>query len=476
MILFQLYRGHEATLKTKALTTHLCLFQAGVEDLRRQQQQDRERIQALEKLIGSMDQHLRQSLDTSRSETQQFQSCCSTVTQLEKRMTNVEVRVTSTANKCDTIKGRLDKELAGTGGGKGRVTEDRLNGRLRELEKRLNSTVRKAEQRCTNTGNNVKDNVQRDVTQLRNMVTSRLDDHSFRIGKLELDVAVLGDTVTDHSRRLSQLENSTTFLDRRLTATTKMCNETCGPNGKGRQTDETVKTIQWRVVANEEEIQKFNTRLKDLSVSGDSLIDRVIDLTNDIKKIKDITGENGEKFNRIITEVETLGRDVEDCSVCSSLEEDLRSLTNSTSVSLSKCQTELNDLRRKVDSGETVCSQVCSNLQEEVGRLREEVEECTGQCRINIDDLKKRLDGHGAHTGRLGGDLKSIQGELAGVTLKFNSINDTLKGLGRALQRHGNSITDLTDSRDDIVSEVRGWRVRLKSGKIYFNLEIHQHI
>ncbi|KAM3602487.1 uncharacterized protein V6R79_005068 [Siganus canaliculatus] len=428
--------------------------QAGVEDLRRQQHEDRERIQALEKLISSMDQHLRQSLDVSRSETERSQACCNTVTGLEKRLTEVEVSVTNTADKCDTIKGRLDKELAGTGGGKGRITEDKLNGRLRELEKRLNNTVRKTEQRCTNTGNNMKDSVQRDVTQLRNMVLSRLDDHGFKIGKIELDISVLGDTVTDHSRRLSSLENITTFLDRRLTATTKMCNETCGPNGKGRKTDDTVKTLEWRVVATQDEIKKFNTKLNDLSVSGDSLMDRVISLTNDVKKILDVTGENGEKFNRIVTEVETLGRDVEDCSVCSSVEEDLLSLSNATMTGLNKCQTELTDLRRKVDSGESTCSQVCSNLQEEVGRLREEVEECTGQCKLNINDLKNRLDGHGVHSGRLGADLKSIQGELSKVMVTFNSINNTLKGLGRTVQTHGNTLTDLTDAKDNIYSEV----------------------
>lgn len=426
-----------------------------MEDLRRQQQEDRERIQALEKLISSMDQHLRQSLDVSRSETERSQACCNTVTELEKRLSNVEVRVTSTANKCDTIKGRLDKELAGTGGGKGRVTEDRLNGRLRELEKRVNNTVRKTEQRCTNTGNNVKDNVQRDVTQLRNMVLSQLDDHSFKIGKIELDVAVLGDTVTDHSRRLSQMENVTIFLDRRLTSTTNLCNETCGPHGSGRRTDDTVKTLQWRVVANQDEIQKFNTRLNDLSVSGDSLIDQVINLVDDVKKITDVTGKNGEHFNRIVTEVETLGRDLEDCSVCSSVEKDLRALTKSTNSSLSRCQAELTDLQRKVDSGESACSQVCSNLQEEVGRLREEVEECTGQCKENINDLKNRLDGHSVHSGRLGGDLKSIQGDLAGVMVTFNSINNTLKGLGRTVQAHGNTLTDLTNTKDNIISEVR---------------------
>ncbi|KAF0023132.1 hypothetical protein F2P81_023762 [Scophthalmus maximus] len=435
--------------------------QAGVEDVRRQQQEDRERIRALEKLVSSLDQSLRQSLEISRSETERSQACCKTVTELEKRLSDVEVRVTSTASKCETVKGRLDKELAGTGGGKGRVSEDRLNGRLRELEKRVNNTVRKTEQRCTNSGNNMKDTVQRDVTQLRNMVLSQLDDHSFKIGKIELDVAVLGDTVRDHSRRLGQLENVTTFLDRRLTSTANMCNETCGPNGKSHKTDATVKTLEWRVVANRDEIQKFNTRLNNLSVSGDSLSDKVINLTDDVKKIIALTGTNGEHFNWLVTEVETLGRNLEDCSICGTVEEDLRSLTNSTAGGLSRCQTELTDLRRKVDSGESACSQVCSNLQEEVGRLREEVEECTGQCKTTMKDLEKRLDGHTVHSGRLGGDLKSIQGELAGVMFTFNSINDTLKGLGRTAQTHGDMLTDLTNNKDDIISEVNNLQKEL---------------
>lgn len=421
-----------------------------MEDLRLQQQQDRERIQALEKLISSMDQHLRQSLDMSR----RSQACCSTVTELEKTLSDVEVRLTSTANKCDAIKGRLDKELAGTGGGKGRVMEDKLNGKIRELEKRVNSTVRKTEQRCTNTGNNLKDSVQRDITQLRNMVLNRLDDNIFKIGKIELDVDVLEDTVTDHSRRLGQLENVTTYLDRRLMSVANVCNDTCGANGNGHKTDDTVKTLEWRVVANQEEIQKFNTRLKDLSVTGDSLVDRVVDLSDHMKKIIAVTGKNGENFNRIVTEVETLGRDVEDCSICRRVEDGLRSLANSTTIGLQRCQTDLTTLGRKVNSGESVCSQVCSNLQEEVGRLREEVEECTGQCKINMDDLKKQLDGHSFHNSRLGGDLKSIQGELAGVMVTFNSINNTLKGLGRTIHTHGHTLTNLSNTKDNILSKV----------------------
>ncbi|XP_053736504.1 EMILIN-1a isoform X1 [Synchiropus splendidus] len=420
--------------------------QAGVEDMRRQQQEDREKIQALEKLISSMDQQMRKTLEISRTETERSQACCNKVSDLEKRVTEVEVQVSSTATKCDTIKGRLDKELAGTGGGKGRVTEDRLNGRLRELEKRLNNTMRKTEQRCTNSGNNLKDTVLRDVIQLRNMVLTQGDDHTFKIGKLELDVAVLGDTVTDHSRRLGLLENITAILDGRVASTESMCNDT-----NGKVPEDSVKTLEWRVVANQEEIQTFSTKLKDLTVSGDSLMDKVINLAGDVKRIIAVTGENGENFDKILTEVETLGQD---CSVCSSVEADLRLLTNYTKSGLDQCHGELTNLRRKVDSGESQCSQVCSNLQEEVGRLREEVEECTGQCKVNINDLKDRLDGHSVHSGRLGGHLKSIEGELAGVMVTFNSINHTLKGLGRSVLTQGNQLTNLIGTNDNIIAEV----------------------
>ncbi|TNN33117.1 EMILIN-1 [Liparis tanakae] len=427
--------------------------QAGVEDLRRQQQEDRERLQGLEKLLRSMEQQL----DASRGEERRAQACCHSVAELEKKTVALEVRVAAAANKCDVVKGRLDKELGGAGGaggGRGRVTEERLSGRLRELEKRLNGTLRKTEQRCTNTGVSLKDGAQRDVTQLRNMVLGRLDDHGFRVDKLELDVAVLGHTVTEHSRRLGRLGNATLLLDARLTATAHMCNQSLGPGGGGRQAQDTVKSLEWRVVANRDDLQRVNTRLDHLSESGDSLGHRVLDLTHDLKKAVAVTGASGERLHRVVTEVEALGRGLDDCSACRGLEADLRSLANSTADGLGRCRAELTELRRKLDSGESACSQVCSDLQEEVGRLREEGEERTGRCEVDLMDLKERLDGHGVRSGRLGADLKSIQGQLAGVTLTFSSINHTLQGLGGTLQTHGDTLTHLRGSRDHVLSQV----------------------
>ncbi|KAL0967174.1 hypothetical protein UPYG_G00248720 [Umbra pygmaea] len=432
--------------------------QSGVEDMRRQQERDRERISALEKLLGSMDQHYRHNMEVTRREMERSQGCCNTITELDRRLSIVETKVNTATQGYDVIKGRLDKELGGgvegEKGGGARVTEEKLNARLGEVEKRLNNTVRKAEQKCSNTGNNLKDVLQREVTTLRNTVHSHTEDHGYRIGKVELDLSALTDTVTDHSWQLSQLENITNFMDTKLTSTRELCSESCGPNGSGRKTEDTVKNLEWRVVANQEDIVRFDTRLKDLSLTGDSIMDRILDLSDDIKKIKGLTGEDGEHFNRIVTEVETLGQSVDDCSVCSSVEKDLRSFTNSTNSALGRCQAELTNMRNRFDSEESTCSEVCSNLQEAVGRLREEVEECTGRCKTGLTDLKKNLDGFTTLNGRLGTDLKSIQGEVSQFNNRFTTLNDSLKVLGRKVQTHGNTLTDLGSTKDSIISEL----------------------
>uniref|UniRef100_A0A667ZBN5 Elastin microfibril interfacer 1 n=1 Tax=Myripristis murdjan TaxID=586833 RepID=A0A667ZBN5_9TELE len=143
--------------------------QVGVEDLRRQQQEDRERIRALEKQLSTMDARYRQSLDGLRREVVRLQGCCDTVNDLKNRITNAEHKITSASENFDVIQNRLDKELGGGGGGRtdnngnggfGRgsggigggsqdvvVTEDRLDGRLRDLERRVNNTVQRTEEK-----------------------------------------------------------------------------------------------------------------------------------------------------------------------------------------------------------------------------------------------------------------------------------------------------------------------------------------
>ncbi|KAI4877702.1 hypothetical protein NFI96_031901 [Prochilodus magdalenae] len=454
--------------------------QNGVEDVKRKQQENRDQIKAMEK---HLEQQHKTTAEYLQRELSHLQGCCSSIADLERRVSAIERKVSSTAESYDILQSRLEKELKGSGGngGRGKVSEERLNTRLKELERRLNGTVRKAEQKCLHTESSMKELLQREVNQMRSTVMGNNDGQNFRISNIELEVRELKVSVDDNKWRINELENKTSLLNTKLKSAVALCAETCAAQGKESKTEDTVKTLQWKVTANQENIQKFETRLKDLSVSGDSLMDRILDLSQDVQKVKDLMGENGENFNNIVTEVEMLGNNCDVCSSAfSSLENELRHLKNSTRGALEKWQGEITNLRRRVDSDESTCSQVCSNLQEEVGKLKEEVERCQGQCRISMENHQKHIDGQHAITSSLGKELKSLQGELSGVKLTFNSINDTLKGLGRTVQRHGSTITDLGTSKDRVFSDIdkiqRDLNEHIKDSREHFSnigREIH---
>ncbi|KAM6980479.1 EMILIN-1b [Aplochiton taeniatus] len=530
--------------------------QAGVEDLRRQQQENRERIRGLEKQLNAMDARYRLSLDSLRREATRSQTCCDAIADLKARLTDAERKISSAAENFDVVQNRLDKELAGAGGSAGggggyggpggaagggseggtKGPEGGLERRLWDLERRVNNTVL--------------DN--------KNVFLDRFDDQAFRIADVELDLGMVKDRVSDHDKRLARLENVTSHVNRRMEDCG--CGERGGGGGAGGSTgggresgggggiggtggrgdggggggdggrgggiggtggrgeggrgdggggggiggtggrgdggggggdggrgggigetggrwegaggrggaggerDNTEKSLEWKVIANEDQIRRFDTRLKDLSVSGDSLLDKVVDLSHDLRKIKALTGDQGEHFNRIVTEVETLGQD---CDACGRVEDELRKLRNHTQRAVDRLQTNVDAIRTRVDQGS------CSDLQEEVGRLRDEVNKCTGQCKVRLDgpasgagdpgpagtgglgDPQKPLDGHSVTGGTSNnGHLKSLQGELSAVILTFSSMNDTLKGLEHTVLKHGSVITDLGNTKDKIISEL----------------------
>uniref|UniRef100_A0A8D3EAJ5 EMILIN-1-like n=1 Tax=Scophthalmus maximus TaxID=52904 RepID=A0A8D3EAJ5_SCOMX len=398
--------------------------QAGVEDLRQQQQEDRETIRALEKQLSALDVRHRQGLDGLRRDVLRLQGCCNVVDDLQNRVTDAERKISSASENFDVLQNRLDKELRGFGasGGAGRdavVTEDVLENRLRDLERRVNDTVQRTEQSCSHLENDLKLYFHKEQGDLRTVFLDRFDDQAFRISDVELDLGLVKNRVSDHDERLSKLENNTSLTNLRL--------EKCG----GENTTE--KSLAWRVVANEDQIQHFNTRLKDLSVSGDSLHDKVLDLSHDVRKIKALTGDHGEHFNRIVTEVEMLGQD---CDLCRKMEDELRRLKNQSQDALGRMQSHINRLQIRLDSEKDGCVQICTHLQDEVGLLRDDVRRCNSQCSISNNQLK------------------TLQGELSEVILTFSSINDTLKGLEHTMQKHGSVITDLGNTKDKIISEL----------------------
>ncbi|XP_067348743.1 EMILIN-1-A-like isoform X2 [Channa argus] len=444
--------------------------QAGVEDLQRQQQEDRERIRALEKRLNAIDNKYQQSLDSLQRERTHFQGCC------------------------DTISGPQNQDGKDTV-----VTKNWLDIQLKDLEQRVNNTVHQTEQSCSYLENDLKDYFQKELGDLRTVFLDRFDDQAFRIADGELDVGLMKDKVRDLDKRLMKMDNNTSLINQRL--------EECscgGSEGEGRGGDRsdgwapaeggttgggsrggisgvvverenaTQKSLEWRVVANEDQIQHFNTRLKDLSVSGDSLQDKVLDLSHDIRKIKSLTGDHGEHFNRIVTQMELLSQD---CELCGKVEDELKRLKNHSQDSLAHMQRHINSLQVRLDSEKDHCFQICSNLQDEVHLMRDDIRRCTSQCKTTLEtptgggpgdtggsgtsgrgpglDAEKPLDGHSVIGGSINNNqLKTLQGELSEVILTFTSINDTLKGLEHTVQKHSSVITDLGNTKDKLISEL----------------------
>lgn len=423
------------------ITLSCSACQSGVDSFQQQQQEDRERIRALEKQLSVMEQHHRQTVEVFQKELAHSQRCCVSVVDLERRLDALEKKVSSTAESYDVLNRHLDKE--------------KLNSRLRDLERRLNGTVRKAEQKCSHMERSMKELLQREISKMQTSLSNQNHDHGLRIFNIEHDMTDVKDSLNGHRNRISQLENKTSDFDNKLTLAVGSCADTCAAQGQDNKTEDTVKTLEWKVTANKEDIQKFDTRLKDLSVSGDSMMNRISDLSRNVQEITALMGEKSDNLNNVLTDVKTLRINYSICSSAfSDIENDLHNLRNTTTSSFKKYQDELINLHRKIKSDESACSQVCSNLQEEVGKLKEEVEKCQDQCQISMTKHQKHIDAQNVITTKLGKELWSIQGELLGINLTFSSINDTLKKLGHTVQTHGSTITDLDTSRNKIFSQI----------------------
>ncbi|XP_055088169.1 EMILIN-1-like [Periophthalmus magnuspinnatus] len=448
--------------------------QAGVEDLRRQQLEDRERIRALEKQLNALDSRHRQNQDALRRDLNRVQSCCSNLQDLQNRVSNVERKITTTSENLDNLQNQLHNEHGGQEGGNNfGITQGGDNQQvsvlLKNFERHVNNTLRKTDERCSNVESSVKEYFHKELGDVRTTFLDRFDDQAYRIADVELDVSNVKQKLDDLTKRVSNLENNTTSIGKRV----EKC---CGGDGRGGGGVGTQKSLEWRVVANEDQIRHFNTRLKDLSVSGESLHDKVVDLTVDVRKIKDITGDHGENFNRIVTEVETLGTG---CELCGRMEDELKKIQNSSHHTLIQIQDQIRTIQTRLDSdrGSNQDSidrergdQCCSRLQEQVDLLRQDVQRCSGPCKTAADTPTggespglggssppsvKPLDGHSVIGGPLSSEqLKALQGQLAEVILSFSSINDSLRGFEHTVNKHSSVITDLGNTKDKIISEL----------------------
>lgn len=278
-----------------------------------------------------MDVRYRQVLEGLQEDAQRSQKCCDTVGDLQTRIAQNERKISSAMENIDGVQTQLERELKGrvgsnkndssgfvgggfgegTGGGGVVVTKDGLDDRLKDLELQMNKTWLLTEQSCLNVKNELKNYVNRELEGIRINFRDRFEYQLSRITGTEMDLGLVKDQVDNHHKKLLNVENNTALLSWRMRKCSCLesengeggsnpLNETGGlskgeriqPTGGaggasgrneegslsgmgGKKQNMTEKSLEWRVVANENQIRHFNTRIKDLSVSGDSLQTKV---------------------------------------------------------------------------------------------------------------------------------------------------------------------------------------------------------
>ncbi|XP_029452159.1 LOW QUALITY PROTEIN: EMILIN-1 [Rhinatrema bivittatum] len=454
---------------------------SGIEGFRKQQDEDRDRMRGIEKLISSVDQRNREAVENIQKHvtgltTHMPTDCCAQVDDLRKKVGEVERKVISMSSSYIDLNGRLENELGGKHKDDAPQVDQAVNSRLENIEGRMNTTQRSLEEHYYHYSEELRNYIQDEINKMKNEIGDRMNGNEEKINillsefgnssgfedsvgqtlsNLALDFSLLHSTVRQNEEGLNQVVLDMKDLKNQVKVAVNGCLETF--------TD-----LKRRVGDNEGKIQNIYSIIDQLSVSGDSLRDIVNTLEDDMTNLRPLVEVNGETLVKLTSDI----TDLEDRLTSSisngihtvdSTNKDMVLHHNRTSVKLGQLENDLKTLTNMIQFDYKSCGQVCSNLQEEVGKLKEDVEECKSTCQLlqkkaeegkDHIDFNKALDGFSVFGGSSSIDLKSMQGELSEVIVTFSSLNDTIKDLQETVGKHQTDIHDLGNTKDKIISEI----------------------
>ncbi|XP_067406603.1 EMILIN-1 [Emydura macquarii macquarii] len=452
---------------------------AGSEGLRRQQAEDRERMRGLEKLISSVDQRNREAVESIQRHVSGLagrlpRDCCAQLDGLRGKLGDMERRLDRVSGSFAILNGRLDHELgAGQGG-------EALDGRLAEMEGRLNATQRSLEEYYAE--HHLRGHLAGEVARAAEGLGTRLSGaegelaslagrlSSFQ-GHVQRALANLSRDVETLQDRVAQNVATVTELEGQVQGTVARCSQPCPTpqdpslGSQDSQISAILSDLERRVLDNEGQLRTLGSGLHQLRSSGDGLAGSIRGLQAEGKKLREQVGANGASIGRLAAEIGKLESRLPGAggSAGDPTLKDLALYFNRTGARLGQLERELQGLSGAARGERHGCSQACAALQEEVGRLRGEVRACASSCPLlprkpeqGRDEVEahKPLDGFSVFGGASTVNLKSLQGELSEVILSFSSLNDTLRGLQSAVDKHQTDIHELGSTKDRIISEI----------------------
>ncbi|XP_020663950.3 EMILIN-1 [Pogona vitticeps] len=410
---------------------------SGVEALRRQQGEDRERLQALEKRVSSMDQQHREAMDTIRQHVshlarpQPSKDCCPL---LEGRVTGLEGRMDALSDALVALNEPLAPRLPAT-------PPWSVDRRMSEMESRVNTTQRGLEEHFVDLQvmlDGVDERLRRAEGQL-DSVLSRLNEfqsHVHRaVANLSRDVGGLKDSSLQQQGALERMRGAV-----------HTCTQVCTPPGnQDSQISTILSDLERRVLDNEGQLRLLGSNLHQLDVSSK------------LRSLHGLVGANREALGKLSGEVGELESRL--MVSMSAGPPELARYSNHTNRRLEKLEREVQGLAAHP------CQPACSDLRSEVGQLRAQVENCQALCQPvgrRPDDLglqpgldaSKPLDGFSVIGGSSSLHLQTLQGELSEVILGFSSLNETLAGLQATVEKHQTDLHELGTTKDRIIAEI----------------------
>ncbi|XP_011736312.1 EMILIN-1 isoform X1 [Macaca nemestrina] len=386
----------------------VCL--AGLDGFRRQQQEDRERLRALEKLLASVEGQQRHlpGLAVGRRPPQE---CCSP--ELGRRLAELERRLDVVAGSVTVLSGRRGTELGGAAGQGGHPPGyTSLASRLSRLEDRFNSTLGPSEEQ--------EESWPGAPGGLSHWLPAAR-------GRLEQLGALLANVSGELGGRLDLLEEQ-------VAGAMQACGQLCSgaPGEQDSQVSEILSALERRVLDSEGQLRLVGSGLHTVEAAGEARQ----------AMLEGLQGVVGRLQDRVDAQDETAA------------EFTLR--LNLTAARLGQLEGLLQA------HGDEGCG-ACGGVQEELGRLRDGVERCScpllpprgpGAGPGVGGPSRGPLDGFSVFGGSSGSALQALQGELSEVILTFSSLNDSLNELQTTVEGQGADLADLGATKDRIISEI----------------------
>lgn len=386
----------------------VCL--TGLDGFRQQQQEDRERLRVLEKLLASVEEWQRQFMGPAMGRRLP-QECCPP--DLARRLADLERRLDVVAGSVTVLSGRRGTELGGASGQGGHPPGyTSLASRLSVLEDRFNSTLGPSEEQ------------EEGWPVGPGGLSHWLPAARGRLEKLE---GLLANVSGGLGGRLDALEEQ-------VAGAVQACGQLCSgaPTEQNAQVNEILSALERRILDTEGQLQLVGSRLHKLEAAGEAR-------QTMLEGLQGVVGQLQERM------------DAQDASTAE--------LVLQLNLTVSQLGQVEGLLQARGDEG---CG-ACGGVQEELGRLRDGVERCScpllpprgpGAGPGVGGPSRGPLDGFSVFGGNSGSALQALQGELSEVILTFSSLNESLHELQTTVEAQGADLADLGATKDSIISEI----------------------